>query len=199
MANNAVPPLAHTHTHTPHTCMRSRQMFAAGWPVCCRAAWLRRGGHAVTRTQESGLNSRHSLGFEAALVLSGLHLLQLILHLACVARALCQTHRLWKNNLTGFNLPPPLPSPHHHHPLFLLLHFSSVSFVCLWEEQNPFCLAAPRHSRPLLQLRQGRYEASDVAILCLVCLWCPFKKKIKKCWFIFCVFSVGVQFVLHSD
>lgn len=105
------PPRTPTHPHTPHTRMRSRQMFAAGWPVCCRAAWLHRGGHAVTRTQESGLNSRHSLGFEAALVLSGLHLLQLILHLACVVRALCQTHRLWKNNLTGFNLPPPLPTP----------------------------------------------------------------------------------------
>lgn len=132
-----------THTHTPNS-------YEEQTDVHCRVTMLQSSVAALRWTCcHSDTDTGKWVKFQAfsslwSRVLSGLHLLQLILHLACVARALCQTHRLWKNNLTGFNLPP---SPHHHSPPFFLSHFSSVAFVCLWEEQKPFCLAAPCHSR----------------------------------------------------
>lgn len=139
-----------------------RQMFSTGWPLCFRAAWWqRRSGRAVTRTWESGLNSRHSLLWSR--VPSGLHLLQLISHLACVVRALCQTHRLWKNNLTGFNLPPP-----HATPLSLLplaLFFRSVCVAL--RRREPILFGS---SRLLLRVRKGRFEASSASIYSWLCL-----------------------------
>lgn len=159
------------HSPPPHGC---RQMFSAGWPLCFRAAWWQRwSGHAVTRTWESGLNSRHSLLWSR--VPSGLHLLQLISHLACVVRALCQTHRLWKNNLTGFNLPP----PHATLSLFFLLHFSSVAFVLLWDEGNPFCLAA-----------HGSFCESERADL---------RPPVRQSSADFGTFSVGIHFCLRPN
>lgn len=90
---------------------------------------------AVGRTWESGLNSRHSLTSEATLCL--VCLLYNLSYILCVfVRVLCQTHWLWKNNLTGFNLLPPSsflfpPSPR----VFLFFFFSFFFCVPLrgWE------------------------------------------------------------------
>lgn len=129
-------------------------------------------------------------------VLSGLHLLQLILHLACFARALCQTHRLWKNNLTGFNLPPPpppLPTPPPPPPL-LPLAFFFRSF-CAPFERNRTHFVWQLHATPgsFCKLHRGRFKASGVTIFSLVYLWC-----LIFCFF-FLMFSVGVHFGLHSE
>lgn len=122
--------------------------------LCFRAVWWQRwSGRAVTRTWESGLNSRHSLLW--SLVPSGLHLLQLISHLACVVRALCQTHRLWKNNLTGFNLPPPHATPLSLLPLALFFR----SFCVALRRREPILFGS---SRLLLRVKKGRFEASDL-------------------------------------
>lgn len=67
---------------------------------------------------------------------SGLHLLQLISHLVCVVRALCQSHRLWKNNLTGFNLPPPhSPSSSHSFLPQLLCCFEADGTHFVWQQR----------------------------------------------------------------
>lgn len=66
-------------------------------------------GCGISRTWESGLNSRHSLASEATAV-SGCLLRNLSYILWVFVRVLCQAHWLWKNNLTGFNLLPPPPS-----------------------------------------------------------------------------------------
>lgn len=121
------PPLSphkHTHTHTPNS-------YEEQTDVHCRVTMLQSSVAALRWTCcHSDTDTGKWVKFQAfsslwSRVLSGLHLLQLILHLACVARALCQTHRLWKNNLTGFNLPP---SPHHHSPPLLPLAFFFCSF-----------------------------------------------------------------------
>lgn len=90
-------------------------------PVYFKATWLfvwtpwavgqgRGSGRGVSLTWESGLNSKHSLTSEATRFL--VCLLYNLSHILCVfVRGLCQAQWLWKNNLTGFNLLPPLPPP----------------------------------------------------------------------------------------
>lgn len=193
MASSVVTPP--TNLHTPIH-MSSRQMFTAGWPLPSSATsprWTRcchsDAGQWVKFQTFSLLWSR---------VLSGLHLPQLILHLACVARALCQTHRLWKNNLTGFNLPP--HHHHHHHPLhpllFLLL-VSPVAFLRLGRRTEPI-LSGSSVATPgsFLQVRLRRFEASGVEI-CLVCRW-RLSFFFWMFYFFFLMFSGGVQFGLCS-
>lgn len=74
-------------------------------------------GRGVSRTWETGLNSRHSPTSEAALFL--VCLFYNLSYILCVCeRVLCQACWLWKNNLTGFNLSPPPPHPHSSSFLF---------------------------------------------------------------------------------
>lgn len=117
-----------------HSCNGVRcwvgQMFKVGSPVYFKPTWLFvlcvwscRAGQWELARWESGLNSRHSPPSETTLCLVCLRY-NLSYILRVFVRALCQTHWLWKNNLTGFNLLPP------HPPSSSLLPLAFFFFFC---------------------------------------------------------------------
>lgn len=110
-------------------------MSKVGSPAWLKPTWLfvlcvelqgSGSGRCVSWTRESRLNSRHSPPSEATMNLVCLH--YNLSYILCVfVRARCQTHWLWKNNLTGFNL---LPPPHPHSLLLLPSFPLHSAFLC---------------------------------------------------------------------
>lgn len=109
-------------------------------------------GRGVSWTPESRLNSRHSPPSEATMNLVCLR--YNLSYILCVfARARCQTHWLWKNNLTGFNLLPPSPLPPPSSSLFPLA-FCFFLLLCA-SERLGLRLVWQLHAQSEVPLRVG--------------------------------------------